>query len=198
MRLNSLTISRTPPPARSARRTCATALRTTRLPDPVIRPARDSDAQAIAAIYEWHVANGTATFDTIAPDPGDWAAKIADFAERGFPFLVAQQSDTVLAYAYAARFRDRAAYAHTCEDSIYVARDARGRGIGSLLLPSLVAAARAAQFQQMIAVIGGGEPASVALHAKCGFVHAGRMRNVGCKFGRLLDTVYMQRDLRED
>jgi phosphinothricin acetyltransferase len=160
-----------------------------------IRPACREDAQAIAAIYAWHVANGTATFDTEAPDTGAWVAKLADFAPRGFPFLVAERGGVVVAYAYAARFRDRAAYAHTCEDSIYVAHDARGGGIGSALLPALIEAARGAGFAQMIAVVGGGEPASVALHAKCGFVHAGRMRNVGKKFGRLLDTVYMQRDL---
>ena len=94
----------------------------------MIRPARTSDAQAIAAIYAWHVANGTATFDTVAPDAGVWAEKIADFAARGFPFLVAERDGGVAAYAYAARFRDRAAYAHTCEDSIYVAHDARGGG----------------------------------------------------------------------
>lgn len=175
-----------------------TALRTTRLPDVTIRPARVDDAQAIAAIYAWHVANGTATFDTAAPDAGAWAEKIADFAERGFPFLVAERDGGVIAYAYAARFRDRAAYAHTCEDSIYVSHEARGGGIGSVLLPALIDAARAAGFEQMLAVVGGGEPASVALHGKCGFVHAGRMRNVGKKFGRLLDTVYMQCDLRED
>lgn len=165
------------------------------MPDVAIRPAREDDAQAIAAIYAWHVAHGTATFDTIAPEAAEWADKIADFAARGFPFLVAERDGTLRAYAYAARFRDRAAYAHTCEDSIYVAHDARGAGIGTALLPALTAAARASGFRQMIAVIGGGEPASVALHGKCGFVHAGRMRQVGCKFGRLLDTVYMQCDL---
>lgn len=163
-----------------------------------IRPARVDDAQAIAAIYAWHVANGTATFDTSAPDVAAWAEKIADFAARGFPFLVAERAGELVAYAYAARFRDRAAYAHTCEDSIYVAHDARGGGIGTALLSALIVAARASGFQQMLAVIGGGEPASVALHGKCGFVHAGRMRNVGKKFGRLLDTVYMQCDLREE
>lgn len=168
------------------------------MPDRVIRPARTSDAQAIAAIYQWHVANGTATFDTMAPDAQAWAEKIADFGARGFPFLVAEDVSAPVGYAYAARFRDRAAYAHTCEDSIYVLHDARGAGIGSALLSALIDAARASGFEQMIAVVGGGEPASVALHAKCGFVHAGRMRNVGRKFGRLLDTVYMQRDLRED
>lgn len=171
---------------------------TTSLPEPAIRPAREGDAQAIAAIYAWHVANGTATFDTEAPDVGAWAEKLADFTARGFPFLVAERGEAVIAYAYAARFRDRAAYAHTCEDSIYVSHEARGGGIGSLLLTALIAAARASGFEQMIAVVGGGEPASVALHAKCGFVHAGRMRHVGRKFGRLLDTVYMQRDLREE
>ena len=165
------------------------------MPDAAIRPARDDDAQAIAAIYAWHVANGTATFDTAAPDAAAWSEKLADFAERGFPFLVAEREGRVIAYAYAARFRDRAAYAHTCEDSIYVAHEARGQGIGSLLLLALIDAARASGFAQMLAVIGGGEPASVALHGKCGFVHAGRMRHVGKKFGRLLDTVYMQCDL---
>jgi phosphinothricin acetyltransferase len=172
------------------------------LAEVVIRPARVDDAQAIAAIYAWHVANGTATFDTVAPDASAWAEKIEDFAARGFPFLVAEQAGesdgAAVAYAYAARFRDRAAYAHTCEDSIYVAHDARGGGVGTVLLAALIAAARTSGFQQMLAVIGGGEPASVALHAKCGFVHAGRMRNVGYKFGALLDTVYMQRDLREE
>ncbi|AOL95001.1 GNAT family N-acetyltransferase [Porphyrobacter sp. LM 6] len=166
--------------------------------DCVIRPAAVSDAQAVCDIYAWHVANGTATFDMEAPGASAWEAKITDFAARGHPFLVAERNGGVVAYAYAARFRDRAAYAHTCEDSIYVSHAARGGGIGTALLSALIEAARASGFEQMIAVVGGGEPASVALHAKCGFVHAGRMRNVGRKFGRLLDTVYMQRDLREE
>jgi phosphinothricin acetyltransferase len=168
---------------------------TTSWPDLAIRAGAPADASSIAAIYAWHVANGTATFDLEAPDAEAWAAKIADFAARGLPFLVAARGGEVIAYAHAARFRERPAYAPTCEDSIYVAAEARGQGIGSALLPALIEAARAAGFEQMIAVIGGGEPASMALHARCGFVHAGRMRKVGRKFGRLLDTVYMQCDL---
>lgn len=70
-----------------------------------------------------------------------------------------------------------------------------GQGIGTLLLGSLVSAARAAGFEQMIAVIGGAEPASAALHGKLGFAEAGRLRGVERKFGRVLDTLYMQRDL---
>jgi L-amino acid N-acyltransferase YncA len=165
------------------------------LPDALIRPAHPDDAQAIAAIYDFHVAHGTASFDSTGPSVAEWAARIADVAAQGWPFLAATGGGAVLGYAYATQFRPRAAYARTCENSIYIADEARGQGVGTRLLTALVDAARASGFEQMIAVIGGGEPASVALHAKCGFVHAGRMRNVGKKFGRLLDTVYMQCDL---
>ncbi|MCR9179749.1 MAG: GNAT family N-acetyltransferase [Erythrobacteraceae bacterium] len=166
-----------------------------RLAETVIRPAREGDAQAVCDIYAFHVAHSTATFDAIAPDAAQWTRKIGEIAGNGWPFLVAAREGEVLGYCYAARLRDRAAYARTCENSIYVAEAARGTGIGTGLLAHLIDAARACGFEQMIAVIGGGEPASVALHARCGFVHAGRLRNVGFKFGRRLDTVYMQRDL---
>jgi L-amino acid N-acyltransferase YncA len=168
------------------------------LADVAIRPALASDAQAVCAIYDFHVAHGTASFDSAGPSAAEWAVKIADVVAQGWPFLVADQSGEVLGYAYATQFRPRAAYARTCENSIYIADSARGQGIGTRLLGALVDAARDCGFEQMIAVIGGGEPASVALHGKCGFVHAGRMRNVGYKFGRRLDTVYMQCDLTRE
>ncbi len=167
----------------------------TRLPDLQIRPAHPGDAQAVCAIYDYHVANGTASFDSAGPSAAEWAVKIADVLARHWPFLVAERAGEVIGYAYAAQFRPRAAYSRTCENSIYLADTARGAGVGTALLGDLIAAARDCGFEQMIAVIGGGEPASVAIHAKLGFVHAGRMRKVGFKFGRKLDTVYMQYDL---
>jgi len=163
--------------------------------DDCIRPVRPDDAASIAAIYAHHVLHGTATFDTEPPEVAAWREKIASIAAHGWPFVVAEQDGAVAGYAYATQFRDRPAYAETCENSIYLAPDQIGRGIGSRLLPALVEAARQAGFRQMIAVIGGSEPASVALHAKCGFVQAGRMIGVGRKFGRILDTIYMQRAL---
>lgn len=165
------------------------------MPDSAIRPARSEDAGAIRAIYAFHVAHGTATFDTEAPDESVWRDRIADVTARGWPFLVAQWSGAVIAFAYAIQFRDRAAYALTCEDSIYVAEAMRGQRVGQALLGSLVEAARVAGFEQMIAVIGGDEPASVGVHEALGFVHAGRLHEVGLKFGRKLDTIYMQRAL---
>jgi len=160
-----------------------------------IRPATPGDAPAITAIYGHHVRHGTATFDTAPPPVDYWIDKIAALAARGWPFLVAETDGDVAGYAYATQFRDRPAYARTCENSIYVRAAWHGRGIGAALLDALCDTAVTSGFHEMIAVIGGGEPASVALHAKAGFRHAGRMEKVGQKFGRLLDTVYMQKSL---
>jgi L-amino acid N-acyltransferase YncA len=160
-----------------------------------IRKAVVTDAASVATIYAHHVLHGTATFDTDPPSPQFWAEKIIMLESRNWPFLVAVHNDRAVGYAYACQFRDRPAYAHTCENSIYIDPASVGQGIGSQLMIALIVAARDAGFQQMIAVVGGGEPASVALHRKAGFRESGRMVNVGMKFGRLLDTVYMQMEL---
>jgi L-amino acid N-acyltransferase YncA len=160
-----------------------------------IRTVFLDDAERIAAIYARHVRHGTATFDTVPMPVEAMAAKIGALLARGYPWLVAEEDGLVVGYAYAAPFRDRPAYAATVEDSIYLDPDWTGRGIGKALLIALIDASAAAGFRQMIGIAGGGEPASVALHLACGFSHAGRMVAVGRKFGRWLDTVYMQRAL---
>ena len=160
-----------------------------------LRPATAADSAGIAAIYDHHVRHGTASFDSEGPSADQWSIKIAEVEGRGWPFLVAEIDGAVAAYAYATQFRDRPAYARTCENSIYVSPDYVGKGVGSALLAKLIEDARDYGFEQMIAVIGGGEPASVALHSKLGFVERGRMKDVGIKFGRKLDTVYMQLSL---
>ncbi|MDB5708517.1 MAG: family acetyltransferase [Sphingomonas bacterium] len=166
------------------------------MPILTVRDAVPEDATAIAAIYAHHVLHGTATFDLDPPDVGFWRDKIADMAARGWPFVVADEGAGAIGYAYAAQFRDRPAYREACEDSIYIASDAMGRGVGRALLAALLEGAAAAGFREMIAVIGGAEPASVAVHARLGFVETGRLRDVGIKFGRRLDTLYMQRSLK--
>lgn len=159
-------------------------------------PASADDAAAIAAIYAHHVAHGTASYDLEPRSVAATAAMIADYGAQGWPFLVARGDDgTVQGYAYAAQFRARAAYAWACEDSIYIHPDWQGRGIGRLLLDALITAATAAGFRTMVGVIGGAEPGSIALHAACGFVHAGRLAGMGWKHGAWRDTVYMQRAL---
>lgn len=165
-------------------------------PLPAITPATVDDARAIAAIYAHHVARGTASYDVEPRSTAATAALITEHRAKGWPFLVARDAGgRVLGYAYAGQFRPRAAYAWACENSIYLDHAEQGRGIGRALLDALVAAATASGFRTMVAVIGGAEPASVALHAACGFAHAGRLSGMGWKHGRWLDTVYMQRML---
>lgn len=160
--------------------------------------AGPADAGAIAAIYAYHVLHGTATFETAPPGVDEMRARIAKMLGAGAPWLLALGDDGEPAgYAYAAPFRDRPAYRFACEDSIYIRHDRRGQGIGKALLGELLVRAEETGFRQMLAVIGGGEPASVALHAALGFVETGRMPAVGRKHGRWLDTVYMQRALGE-
>jgi phosphinothricin acetyltransferase len=163
--------------------------------DQSVRPAQPTDASSIAAIYAHHVEHGTASFDTTPRTNAETAAKIAECAAKGWPFLVAEAGGEVVGYAYATQFRDRPAYTSTCENSIYVAPAHVGQGVGQILLTALLEEALKAGFRQMIAVVGGAEPASVALHVKAGFIEAGRMHAVGRKFGRWLDTVYLQRSL---
>jgi len=163
---------------------------------PLIEPASLADAPAIAAIYAHHVAHGTATFETIAPDAGEIAERMTRVLSAGSPWLVSRDGDgAVTGYAYAAQFRDRAAYRFACENSIYIAHDRIGQRIGSHLLTALLDASERAGFRQMIAVIAGSEPASVALHARAGFDHVGRLRSAGRKHGQWLDVIYMQRAL---
>ncbi|WP_313807097.1 N-acetyltransferase family protein [Sphingobium sp.] len=158
----------------------------------IVRPVSVADAGVIAAIYAHHVLHGTATYEVVPPGLAETEDKIRHISGRNWPFLVACAGDQLLGYCYATQFRDRPAYAYACENSIYIAQERRGEGIGRKLLTALLVAAREAGFRQMVAVIGGGEPASVALHAACGFVETGRLVAVGWKAGRWLDSVYMQ------
>jgi phosphinothricin acetyltransferase len=160
-----------------------------------IRDASPDDAAAVHAIYAHHVLHGTASYDIEPPQLEQIREKIAWVLGETWPFLIAERDGAVAGYAYATRFRDRAAYRFTCEDSIYVHPEQMGRGIGRALLELLVERSAQCGFRTMIAVIGGAEPASIALHAKCGFREAGRLHAVGYKFERWLDSLYMQRDL---
>ncbi len=163
----------------------------------LIRAATAEDAEALAAIYAPEVLHGTASFETEPPDAAEMAVRVARVQARGWPWLVMENDGILLGYAYAAQFRDRPAYAATCENSIYLDISARGRGLGLVLLEALIEAAQAACFGQMIAVVGDaeGNVASLAVHRRAGFTDAGRLVAVGRKFGQWLDVAYLQKRL---
>ena len=168
------------------------------LPEPFqLRPATSADADAIAAVYAFHVLGSSATFEIDPPSPAEMGQRIAAVQDLGLPWWVAERDGRLAGYAYAGSYRPRPAYRHTCEDSVYLAPWAVGHGLGRQLLERIVDEARRAGRTQMIAVIGGGaeNPASVGLHERLGFRHVGTFERVGFKFGRWLDTVLMQRAL---
>jgi L-amino acid N-acyltransferase YncA len=161
-----------------------------------IRRARRDDVAEIQAIYAHHVLNGTGTFEEIPPSVEEIERRFHAAAERGWPWLVAADASGILGYAYFSQYRDRSAYRYCAEDSIYVREDVRGQGVGKALVTELLAAAEAADFRQMIAVIGDEENvASLGVHASLGFRRVGLLRAAGLKFGRWLDVVLMQRAL---
>lgn len=163
---------------------------------PVIRPAVAADIPAITAIYGHAVQHGTATFEVNVPDEAEMASRLRALVDGGFPYLVAEIDGVVRGYAYAGLYRSRVAYRYTLEDSIYIAPDFWGRGIGAALIERLIADATGLGFRQLIAVIGDlSQIASIGLHRAAGFRRVGTFEAVGFKFGRWLDTVLMQRSL---
>jgi L-amino acid N-acyltransferase YncA len=164
--------------------------------DIVIRRTITDDLEAIATIYAHHVRTGVATFELTAPDPSEWQRRLHAVTGDGLPFLTATRDGRVAGYAYCAPWKARPAYRHTVEDSIYVAPDAVGCGVGGRLLDVLLTDCAGVGVREVIAVIVDADgAASLALHRNRGFVEAGRLTAVGFKHGRWLDTLLLQRSL---
>lgn len=162
----------------------------------IIRAATDADAGALAAIYGHHVLHGFGTFEEVAPSAEEMAQRRRTVAEKGLPYLVAEADGRVLGFAYAAPFRPRAAYRFTAEDSVYVAPDAIGQGVGRAVLSAVIAECEALGLRQLMAVIGdSGNAASLGLHRALGFEQTGLGKSVGFKHGRWVDIVWMQKPL---
>jgi len=162
----------------------------------IARPAAAPDLGIVSSIFAWYAVNTVATFEDAPRPETEWLAVLRDLDARRLPFLVADADGEIVGYAYAAPWRRKSAYAATVEDSVFVAPEHTGRGIGRVLLTSLMTAAFAAGAREMIAVIADSHAvASVALHRACGFRHVGRLTNVGYKHERWIDTVLMQRTL---
>jgi phosphinothricin acetyltransferase len=162
----------------------------------LIRPSTDADLASLTRLYAWHVLHGTGTFELEPPDEPEMARRRADVIGKGLPWLVAEDAGRVVGYAYANHFRPRRAYRFCMEDSIYLAPEATGRGLGRLLLAELLARCEAAGARQMLAVIGdSANHGSIGVHRALGFRQVGLLAASGWKFGRWLDVVIMQREL---
>jgi len=163
---------------------------------PLIRLARMDDLDAINAIYNHYILHSTCTYQET---PESMEDRRKWFAHRGapHPVTVAELNGSIVGWGSLSAYHARSAYRHTVENSIYVDQALQGRGIGSALLRDLIERARALGHHAIIAGIDGDQTASIALHAKFGFEQVGHLREVGFKFDRWLDVIYMELRLRE-
>lgn len=159
-----------------------------------IRPAVEEDLPAILEIYNDAVLNTTASYDY---EPQTLERRLEWFeehVEQGLPiFAAVNPAGAVVGWSSLSRFRERKGYQFTVENSVYVAADHRGRGIGKQLLPPLLNRAAALGLKAVIAAIDAENAPSIRLHAAFGFERVGHFKQVGHKFGRWLDVVYMER-----
>jgi L-amino acid N-acyltransferase len=153
--------------------------------------ASDAHAEAIRTIYNAEVTGSIVTFDLVPRTVEvhrEWMRSHAG----AYPVLVALDEGEVAGFACLSPYRPRPGYSTTAEDSVYVAADRRGQGVGKLLLGELVVTARAHGFHSLVGRIVGGHDASIAVHRACGFELVGIEREIGRKFGRWLDVAIMQ------
>jgi phosphinothricin acetyltransferase len=163
-----------------------------------IRDASQADASGILAIYNHAALETTAVWSDGASDLASRLAWLADRAERGYPVLVAETAHHVVGFASFGDFRPWAGYRHTVENSIYLDPAVHRQGIGRALMEALVERGVSLNKHVMVAGIEATNTASIRLHVSVGFREVGRMPQVGCKFGRWLDLVFMQRTLMND
>jgi phosphinothricin acetyltransferase len=164
--------------------------------DLLIRKSELSDIPAITSIYAQHVASGTASFETDAPNREEIGRRRDRVLRSSLPYLVAERNGAVAGFAYAAPYRPRPAYRFTIEDSVYVHPWHLRKGAGHALLAELIRQCETGPWRQMIAVIGdSANTGSIRLHESLGFRNVGVFQSVGWKFDRWLDTVLMQRAL---
>ena len=158
-----------------------------------IRPYQTEDTAAILEIINHTIAHSTALYDYTPRTIAQQQSMLDEKITKGFPIVVAVESDKVVGFGYYGEFRYREAYKHTVEHSVYVHHDCIGKGIGQLLMQSLLESAKQQKVHTMIGVIDSENKGSIAFHERFGFKSMGVLEQVAYKFDRWLDVVIMQR-----
>ncbi|WP_270788217.1 GNAT family N-acetyltransferase [Enterococcus casseliflavus] len=160
-----------------------------------IRSATIADAQALTAIYAYYVENTPITFETEVPSVQEFAERIAKTLKR-YPYLVAEEAGEIVGYAYASAYKERAAYDWTVEVTVYLAPDAKAKGLGTALYQALEEKLKAQNVVNLTACITGGNQQSEAFHEKLGYRKVADFAQVGYKFNQWHDVIWMQKEMQ--
>ena len=169
----------------------------------LIRNAQEADAERLLEIYAYYVTDTAVSFEYTVPSVEEFRERIRKTREK-FPYLVLEEDGVILGYAYAGAFQKRAAYSRSCEASIYVDRETRGRGFGRALYEALEMELKELGFCNMYACIA--DPveedetltrASENFHARMGFRKVGTFHLCACKFGRWYNMIWMEKFIGE-
>ncbi len=157
----------------------------------MIRPVRPDDAPSICEIFNHYILESPATFEEVAMAPDEMRRRILDVTQT-YPWFVCEEDGKVLGYSYGRKWRERAAYRHSVEATVYLHPSAGGKGRGSALFDALLNELRARQFHSVIGGVALPNPASIALLEKFGLRQVAHFREVGRKFDRWIDVGYWQ------
>jgi L-amino acid N-acyltransferase YncA len=157
-----------------------------------IRPYQSSDAEIIVGILNYYIANSTALYDYELRTTEQQQAIFDEKLKKGFPVIVATINDLLVGFGYYSEFRFREAYKFTVEHSVYVSPGEHGKGIGKVVLQSLIDLAKQQKLHTMVAVIDSENEGSIAFHEQFGFETVGNIRESGFKFERWLHSIIMQ------
>lgn len=161
----------------------------------IIRSVQLADAKAIRAIYQPYVTETAITFEVDVPTVQEFERRITKTLAQ-FPYLVAVVEGKVVGYAYASTYYARAAYDWTVELSIYVAKEMRGKGVGSALYEALEEELKARGYLRFLSCIAVPNEASISMHKKRGYVQVAHFPKIGFKFNQWHDIVWMQKTIQ--
>ena len=157
----------------------------------MIRPVHKNDTSQVCDIYNYYVENSIVTFEEEPVSPSAMLRRIETMT-RSFPWLVYTDSNGIIGFANASRWKSRSAYRYSVESTIYLAPDVYGRGIGTDLYAALMDQLRGTEFHSVLGGSALPNPASIALHEKLGFENVGQLKEVGFKFGKWIDVGYWE------
>jgi L-amino acid N-acyltransferase YncA len=158
----------------------------------MLRAATPADAAAIAAIYNHYVLHTIVTFEEEAVTANEIAARIREVQGADIPWFVWEENGRVLGYTYASKWKSRCSFRYSLETTVYLDKDATGRGLGHQLYTALIDALRGQKYHALIGGISIPNPASIALHEKLGFQKIGHFKEVGWKFNQWIDVGYWE------